>query len=66
MSGFGYRSGSLHAEAVPLADIAAAVGTPCYVYSASAMRERAAAFRDAFSAERALVCYAVRPTAIWR
>ena len=60
MSGFGYRSGSLHAEAVPLADIAAAVGTPCYVYSASAMRELAAAFRDAFAGERALFCYAVK------
>ena len=60
MSGFGYRSGSLHAETVPLADIAAAVGTPCYVYSASAMRELAAAFRDAFAGERALFCYAVK------
>jgi diaminopimelate decarboxylase len=60
MSGFGYRSGSLHVDAVPLADIAAAVGTPCYVYAGSAMRARAAAFRDAFKAERALFCYAVK------
>ena len=57
---FRYLNGTLHADAVPLAAIAAAVGTPCYVYSASAMRERAAAFRDAFAAERALLCYAVK------
>ncbi len=60
MTGFGYVRGSLHAEAVPLADIAAAVGTPCYVYAASAMRMQARAFRDAFAAERALFCYAVK------
>ena len=60
MTGFGYVRGSLHAESVPLADIAAAVGTPCYVYAASAMRMQARAFRDAFAAERALFCYAVK------
>lgn len=60
MTGFVYRRGGLNAEGVPLADIAAAVGTPCYVYSASAMRERASAFRDAFAGERALICYAVK------
>jgi diaminopimelate decarboxylase len=60
LSAFRYRGGALHAEAVPLAEIAAAVGTPCYVYSASAMRERAAAFREAFAPERALLCYAVK------
>ena len=60
MTGFGYLRGSMHAESVPLADIAAAVGTPCYIYSASAMRARARAFRDAFAVERALFCYAVK------
>ena len=60
MSAFRYRDGTLHADAVPLEAIAAEAGTPCYVYSASAMRERAAAFREAFAAERALLCYAVK------
>ena len=60
VSAFRYLNGTLHADAVPLEAIAAAVGTPCYVYSATAMRERAAAFRDAFAAERALLCYAVK------
>ncbi|MFL5336293.1 MAG: diaminopimelate decarboxylase, partial [Geminicoccaceae bacterium] len=60
MSAFRYLNGTLHADAVPLESIAAAVGTPCYAYSASAMRARAGAFRDAFAAERALLCYAVK------
>ncbi len=60
MSAFRYREGELAADAVPLRKIAAGVGTPCYVYSATAMRERARAFREAFAAERALICYAVK------
>ena len=60
MSAFRYRDGTLHADAVLLEAIAAEAGTPCYVSSASAMRERAAAFREAFAAERALLCYAVK------
>jgi diaminopimelate decarboxylase len=57
---FRYVGGMLAADGVPMAEIAAAVGTPCYVYSASAMREQARAFRGAFAAERALICYAVK------
>ena len=60
MSAFRYIDGHLSADGVALADIARAVGTPCYVYSAGAMRERARAFRGAFAGERALVCYAVK------
>ena len=60
MSAFRYVAGDLSVDGVALADIARAVGTPCYVYSAGAMRERARAFRSAFAGERALVCYAVK------
>ena len=35
MDHFEYRDGRLYAEDVPVADIAAAVGTPCYLYSLS-------------------------------
>ena len=38
MSEFGYRGRQLCAEAVPLASVAAAVGTPAYVYASSGMR----------------------------
>ena len=35
MHHFAYRAGVLHAEAVNLADLAAAVGTPFYCYSSA-------------------------------
>lgn len=38
--GFTRRDGELYVEDVPLRHIAAAVGTPAYVYSAETMRER--------------------------
>jgi diaminopimelate decarboxylase len=60
VSAFRYVGGTLRAEGVPLADVAAAVGTPCYVYSAAAMRTRVAEFRGAFRGERVLFCYAVK------
>lgn len=60
MSPFPFVAGRLHAEAVPLAAIAAAVGTPTYVYAAGGMRARLAAFQRAFRGERVLVCYAVK------
>ena len=37
MDHFLYRDGVLHAEDVPLTEIAAAVGTPVYVYSAATL-----------------------------
>ncbi len=45
MPHFHYCNGVLHAEHVPLAAIAEAVGTPVYVYSARALRDAARAFR---------------------
>lgn len=45
MSHFEVIGGQLHAENVPLARIAEAVGTPVYVYSTEAFREAARAFR---------------------
>lgn len=35
MDHFDYRDGALYAEGVPVADIAAAFGTPTYIYSLS-------------------------------
>jgi diaminopimelate decarboxylase len=57
---FPYRGGRLYAEAVPLREIAAAVGTPFYVYSAAALTTRYHAFADAFLPAQPLVCYAVK------
>ncbi len=60
MSPFEYRSGELHAEAVPLAQIAERYGTPCYVYSRRALVETYRTFDAAFAARDHLVCYAVK------
>ncbi|HEY8554167.1 MAG TPA: diaminopimelate decarboxylase [Burkholderiales bacterium] len=60
MNPFAYKKGRLWAEDCDLAAIAAAVGTPCYVYSRAAIEERWRAFDDAFGGRRHLVCYAVK------
>jgi len=57
---FPYRGSRLHAEGVPVAEIAAAVGTPFYLYSAGALAARYRNFADAFLPERPLVCYAIK------
>ncbi len=60
MSSFHYRQGTLHCEDVPLAHIARAVGTPCYVYSYSAIRERYLRLAQALSGVPHLICYAMK------
>jgi diaminopimelate decarboxylase len=60
---FAYRGGRLFAEGVPLEEIAERVGTPCWVYSASAMRDRLRAFQSAFQGVPATVCYALKANA---
>jgi diaminopimelate decarboxylase len=57
---FPYRDGELFAEAVSVAHIAEAVGTPFYLYSAGALAARYRAFAEAFAPERPLICYAVK------
>src|SRR3981189_3827585 len=60
MNHFDYRSGVLHAEAVTLAERAAAVGTPFYCYSTATLERHYRVFSDAFAGEKALVCYAMK------
>ena len=60
MHHFAYRAGVLHAEAVNLADLAAAVGTPFYCYSSATIEHHYAVFARAFADVRALVCYAMK------
>ena len=58
---FALRGGALHAEDVPLAAIAEAVGTPVYVYSRAALEANAAAFRAGLAAlDNPLVAFAVK------
>ena len=58
--GFAYRNGTLHAEEVPLDEIARRFGTPCYVYSRAAIAAAYAEFERALRGRDALVCYSVK------
>jgi diaminopimelate decarboxylase len=60
MSFFEYQSGRLCAEQVAVEEIARQWGTPCYVYSRAAIRERWLAFDRAFADHPHLICYAVK------
>jgi len=50
----------LHCDSVPLSRIAERFGTPLYVYSASAVRERLRAFDRAFRNIPHTICYSVK------
>ncbi len=60
MDHFLYRDGVLHAEDVPLPEIAAAVGTPFYVYSTATLLRHFTLFDEALSGTEHLVCYAMK------
>jgi diaminopimelate decarboxylase len=60
MNAFARKNGSLHAEDVPVARIAAEVGTPCYVYSRAALRESYGAYARGFGKTPHVVCYSVK------
>ena len=60
MDHFLYRDGALFAEDVPLADIAAAVGTPFYVYSTATLTRHFKLFDDALEGTDHLICYAMK------
>ena len=63
MDEFTYRDGALHAEHMPIAELAEAVGTPFYCYSAATLRHHYNVLDNALSeaglAER-LICYSVK------
>ena len=60
MHHFDYRAGVLHAEAVDLVELAAAVGTPFYCYSTATIERHYQVFTRAFADVDALVCYAMK------
>lgn len=57
---FAYRNGELCAEELPLAELARRFGTPCYVYSASAIEGAYGKYATALRGCDALVCYSVK------
>ena len=60
MDHFLYRNGILHAEDVPLPEIAANVGTPFYVYSTATLERHYRLFDEALEGLEHLVCYAMK------
>ena len=57
---FSYQGNQLCVEQVPLANIAPRFGTPCYVYSHTALVDGYRQFESAFAGRSHLVCYAVK------
>jgi diaminopimelate decarboxylase len=60
MDHFLYQDGQLYAEDVPVADIAAAVGTPFYCYSTATLQRHFRLFDEALLGMDHLVCYAMK------
>ncbi|MDD9726733.1 diaminopimelate decarboxylase [Roseovarius sp. SK2] len=60
MDHFLYRDGELHAEDVPVAEIAAEVGTPFYCYSTATLTRHFRLFDEALDGMPHLVCYAMK------
>ncbi len=60
MDHFLYRDGQLCAEDVSVADIAAEVGTPFYLYSTATLERHFRLFDEALAGTEHLVCYAMK------
>lgn len=60
MNHFHYLDGVLHAENVPVPQIAAKVGTPFYCYSTATLERHFRVFSDGLKGLDALVCYAMK------
>lgn len=61
MDHFDYRDGAMHVEQVPMAEIAAAVGTPVYVYSTATLTRHVSVFRQALGTlDDPLIAFAVK------
>lgn len=60
MHHFEYRDGRLHAEDIPVEDLAKEFGTPLYIYSKATFTRHFEAFDSAFSALPHITCYSVK------
>ena len=60
MDHFLYHKGILHAEDVAITEIAAAVGTPFYVYSQATLTRHFRVFDEALHGMKHLICYAMK------
>ena len=60
MDNFDYIDGELYCEAVPIARITAAVGTPAYVYSRATLLGHYQRITQAFSDLSPIICYSIK------
>jgi diaminopimelate decarboxylase len=60
MRHFTFINEEMHAENVPLEEIARVVGTPCYVYSSATFERHFSVFKDSVSDIDALIAYSVK------
>lgn len=60
MDHFNYLGARLHAEGVPVAEIAERFGTPCYVYSRATLERHWRAFDRSLGGHPHLICFAVK------
>jgi diaminopimelate decarboxylase len=60
VTGFSYRQGVLHAEDIPLTEIAAQVGSPTYVYSAAMLERNYRAYERAFGGQNLGIHFALK------
>jgi diaminopimelate decarboxylase len=57
---FEYKGDELYCEQVPLAKIAAEVGTPVYVYSYATLERHYKVFDNALASHKHIICYSVK------
>ena len=57
---FAFQKGVLHAENVPLPELAERFGTPLYVYSKKALHDAWGAYRQAAEKRNVLVCFGMK------
>ncbi len=60
MEPFQYRNNALHAEELPVAELARRFGTPCYLYSRAALEHNLRAYQQPLSGLPHLICFAVK------
>ncbi len=60
MDPFQYRNNALHAEDLPVAELARRFGTPCYLYSRAALEHNLRAYQQPLSGLPHLICFAVK------
>ncbi|MDN5842454.1 MAG: diaminopimelate decarboxylase [Alcaligenaceae bacterium] len=57
---FEFKNGTLHAENIPLPELADTYATPLYVYSRQALREAWSGYARATEGRNALICYGMK------